>query len=158
MQFLPRSIGVHKVGAEPQSSLLGIPVLCSFCPFLSLLLFFFYLLGGLEDTCMTVSLVQAFIFKWSQFQDQKVNYSDFIEQKHLLRDGFPMRAKKELIRNTMTEKQPCQKNWAHLHVGVSRFAVKESHSIYPFMALLDLFRFYFLVALEKCFSSQEICT
>jgi len=35
---------------------------------------------------------------------------------------------------------------------------KEYHSIYPFTALLDLFRFYFLVALEKCFNSQKICT
>lgn len=58
------------------SSLLLLPI---FIPSFIL----FYLLGGLEDTCMTVSLVQAFIFKWSQFQDQKVNYSDFIEQTTL---------------------------------------------------------------------------
>lgn len=40
----------------------------------------FYLLGGLEDTCMVVCLVQEFIFKWTQLQGKKVSYSDFIEQ------------------------------------------------------------------------------
>lgn len=71
------------MGEEPQSSLLGILILYSIhslCPFLSLLNFFFYLLDDLEDTCIVICLVQAFIFKWGQLQDQKVNYSDFIEQ------------------------------------------------------------------------------
>lgn len=45
-----------------------------------LFLTLFYLLGGLEDACIIVCLVQPFIFKWRQLQDQKMSYTDFIEQ------------------------------------------------------------------------------
>lgn len=94
------------MGAEPQSSFLGILIpspmdLGILHPFplpISIpSLILFYLLGGLEDTCMIVCLVQALIFKWSQLQDQKVSYSFFLFvfffEQITVRHCFPMRDK-----------------------------------------------------------------